>query len=158
VRQIQFSLFTPQIGETSREILSPELRRRAVRELDRLRRLFPMLRLNGRMLEAMLNPPANPSVCAFARLTTTVSADLKSRIEPCQFGGRPDCSQCGCLATMGLEAVLQYRLAAGIRVKGLFEASMAVGEAIRNAWPGRRQATAEGGFVSPASAKIDGSP
>jgi sulfatase maturation enzyme AslB (radical SAM superfamily) len=136
VRQIQLSLFTPQVGETSREILSPELRRRAVRELDHLHRLFPMLRLNGRMLEAMLNPPANPSDCAFARLTTTVSADLKSRIEPCQFGGRPDCSQCGCLATMGLEAVLQYRLAAGIRVKGLFEASMAVGQVMRNGWPG----------------------
>jgi sulfatase maturation enzyme AslB (radical SAM superfamily) len=137
VEEVQFSLFTPQVGETSREILSPELRRRAVSEMDRLHRLFPRMRLNRRMLDAFLNPPGQPDQCAFARLTHTVSADLKSRIEPCQFGGTPECAQCGCLATMGLQAVLDYRLPVGVPVRPLFEASMAVGETVRRVRPER---------------------
>jgi sulfatase maturation enzyme AslB (radical SAM superfamily) len=131
VKEVQFSLFTPQLGETSREVLPPPLRRRAVSELDRLRRRFPAVRLNGRMLEAFLNPPDRPERCAFARLTHSVSADLQTRIEPCQFGGTPDCSQCGCLATMGLEAVLNYPLPLGVPVRTFFEASMAVGSSVR---------------------------
>ena len=131
VKEVQFSLFTPQVGETSQEILSPEVRQRAVAELERLHREFPALRLNGRMLEAFLNPPGHPDQCAFARLTHTISADLESRIEPCQFGGTPDCSQCGCLATMGLEAVLNYRLKIGVPVRTFFDASMAIGERVR---------------------------
>jgi organic radical activating enzyme len=131
VKEVQFSLFTPQVGETSREILSPGLRRKAVSELDRLHRRFPGLRLNDRMLRAFLNPPGRPERCGFARLTNTISADLRSRIEPCQFGGTPDCSQCGCLATMGLEAILDYRLPLGVPVRSVFDASMTVGEAAR---------------------------
>jgi sulfatase maturation enzyme AslB (radical SAM superfamily) len=132
VKEIQFSLFTPQVGETSREILSPEQRRRAIGELRRLHDLFPAsLRLNARMLEAFLRPPGRPESCAFAQLTHTFSADLETRIEPCQFGGNPDCSQCGCLATMGLEAILNYRLPVGVRVRTAFDASMAVGRAVR---------------------------
>jgi len=131
VTEVQFSLFTPQVGETSREVLAPEVRRRAVTELGRLHRKFPALRLNGRMLEAFMKPPGHPDDCAFARLTHTISADLESRIEPCQFGGNPDCSQCGCLATMGLEAVLNYRLKIGVPVRTFFDASMAIGERVR---------------------------
>jgi hypothetical protein len=108
-----------------------------VSELDRLHRQFPGIRLNWRMLEAFLNPPGRPDNCGFARLTHTVSADLKSPIEPCQFGGTPDCSQCGCLATMGLEAVLNYRLPVGVRVRTFFDASMAVGETVRRVRPDR---------------------
>jgi organic radical activating enzyme len=139
VREIQFSLFTPQVGEMSAEVLSPEQRSRAVSELGRLQPLFPMLRLNQRMLEAFRHPPQKPSACAFARLTHTVSADLESRIEPCQFGGTPDCSRCGCLATMGLEAILGHRLPGGLRVRALLDASTAVGEALHRAGVGPRR-------------------
>jgi sulfatase maturation enzyme AslB (radical SAM superfamily) len=137
VKEVQFSLFTPQVGETSQEILSPEVRQRAVTELERLHRLFPALRLNHRMLEAFLKPPGRPDECAFARLTHTISADLESRIEPCQFGGTPDCTQCGCLATMGLEAVLNYRLKIGVPVRTFFDTSMAIGETVRRLRPAR---------------------
>jgi sulfatase maturation enzyme AslB (radical SAM superfamily) len=153
VKEVQFSLFTPQVGETSREVLSPELRRRAVSELERLHRDFPALRLNGRMLEAFMNPPGHPDKCAFARLTHTVSADLESPIEPCQFGGSPDCTQCGCLATMGLEAVLNYRLKIGVPVRTFFDASMAIGERVRRLRPERPRQPGDPGAttVGPAA-------
>jgi hypothetical protein len=117
------------------------LRRRAVSELERLHGEFAALRLNGRMLEAFMNPPGHPDNCAFARLTHTISADLESRIEPCQFGGKPDCTQCACLATMGLEAILSYRLRVGIAVR-TFDASMAIG-GVRRFRPSRPRRAGE---------------
>ena len=36
----------------------------------------------------------------FAQATACVSADLRTPITPCQFGGQPDCSSCGCMALM----------------------------------------------------------
>ena len=43
----------------------------------------------------------SPDDCVFAQTTTCVSADFAHRITPCQFGGNPDCSQCGCMASAG---------------------------------------------------------
>jgi hypothetical protein len=54
-------------------------------------------------------------------------------ITPCQFGGTPDCSNCGCIASAGLAAVGRYRLPGGIVVGSIFEASFAVGELVRAA-------------------------
>jgi alpha-acetolactate decarboxylase len=42
-------------------------------------------------------PPSNPKECVFALTTQTLSADLKTKIVPCQFGGNPHCGSCGCL-------------------------------------------------------------
>ena len=53
------------------------------------------------LIEEYLNMPANPGECIFARTTRTVTADLKTEVGPCQFGGNPDCSQCGCIASAG---------------------------------------------------------
>jgi hypothetical protein len=74
----------------------------------------------------------------FAQTTTCVSADFEHRITPCQFGGHPDCSQCGCIASAGLAAVAAHRLPGGLRVGAIFEASLRVGRALRN----RREAVA----------------
>jgi hypothetical protein len=52
---------------------------------------------------------------------------LKRPITPCQFGGDPDCTQCGCMASAGLEAVGRYRLPGGIRPGALFWMSRRVG-------------------------------
>ena len=67
----------------------------------------------------------------FARVTKTVSADLKTIVEPCQLGGNPDCSQCECLGAVGLQAVAEYQLPLGMRIRPIFEASDAVGKAVR---------------------------
>ena len=130
VRSIRVSFFTPQVGETSEEILTPAMRRQTVAELDRIRGEFPKLLVNRGMLDAYLEPPRDPSRCVFARVTRCVSADLETSVTPCQFGGTPDCANCGCVASIALHAVGRHRLPGGVRVGRIFDASLKVGAAV----------------------------
>ena len=66
---------------------------------------FPKLQMPAALLDAYLDPPESPDDCIFAQTTDCVSADLQTRITPCQFGGTPDCANCGCMASAGLAAV-----------------------------------------------------
>ncbi|MGH7544030.1 MAG: radical SAM protein, partial [Gemmatimonadota bacterium] len=131
VAQIRISFFTPQMGETSREILTPEMRRRAVAELARLEGAYPKLLFGDGMRKAYLAPPQNPDECIFARITQCISADLKTVVTPCQFGGNPNCAECGCVASIGLHAIGRHRLAGGIPVGSIFDASFKTGSAVR---------------------------
>jgi len=128
VRQIWMSLFTPQIGETSYEILPRPARTQVVQELLELREAYPKLDMPRGVIEGFLNPPPSPDDCIFAKTTSTISADLKTRVGPCQFGGNPDCSQCGCIASVGLHQIGQHRLAGAIPVSWLFNTSYKVGQ------------------------------
>jgi MoaA/NifB/PqqE/SkfB family radical SAM enzyme len=130
VKRIWFSLFTPQKGATGPEILTPDKRAMVIRELGRLREIYPIIQLNKRMLEELAHPPQSPADCIFARTTTSISADLKTRITPCQFGGDPDCSQCGCMATMGMAAVGHYRLLPGVTAGDIFKVSELIGKGV----------------------------
>ncbi len=132
IKKIWFSLFTPQRGATDREILSPAQRIEVTEELRRLRRIFPKLDMHDILIDEIANPPSNPEECIFARTTKTISADLSTRITPCQFGGDPDCSQCGCIASMGLAAVGHYRVAGGLTAGHLFMASERFGSKLRS--------------------------
>jgi MoaA/NifB/PqqE/SkfB family radical SAM enzyme len=137
--QIWVSLYTPQIGEVSEERLLPADREKVVADLIRLRKKYPKLRMPEGMIKVYLTPPDSPSECTFAQTTTCFSADLKTNIAPCQFGGNPDCSQCGCIASAGLKAVGAHRIMGGtVRVGAIFETSLKVGQALRN----RREAIA----------------
>jgi sulfatase maturation enzyme AslB (radical SAM superfamily) len=128
VRKIWFSLFTPQVGAEAEEILSLDEREQVLAELTRLRSSFPKLKLPNAVIEGYRKPPRSPAECIFARTTINVTADLQSKITPCQFGGTPDCSQCGCLASAGLKAVTDYRLMGFIPVSALYNASDAIGK------------------------------
>jgi MoaA/NifB/PqqE/SkfB family radical SAM enzyme len=130
-RQIWFSLYTPQVGERSEEMLQPEDRQRVIEDLLSLRARYPAVRVPKAAIERYAEPPRSPDECIFARTTTCISADLARLITPCQFGGTPDCAQCGCMASAGLDAVGRHRLPAGITVGSLFNASMAMGRAVR---------------------------
>ena len=134
-KQIWMSLYTPQQGEVSAERLRPIDRERVVTDLTALRYRFAKLRMNEHILQAYSQPPASPEDCLFARTTTTISADLKTKITPCQFGGAPDCSNCGCLASAGLAAVGRYRLLGVIPVESIFGTSVAIGEQVRRLRP-----------------------
>lgn len=131
VRKVWFSMFTPQIGEQSEEILNPEQRRTAIRDLYDLRLRYPKLEMPEGMIRQFETPPASPSECIFAATTATISADLKTSISPCQFGGNPDCSSCGCIASMALAAVGAHKLGGVIPVGQIFRASARIGEAWR---------------------------
>jgi MoaA/NifB/PqqE/SkfB family radical SAM enzyme len=126
-KRIWFSLFTPQLGAVAPEILTPAQRRRAIEELLRLRMAYDLIHMDQRTIEEFRHPPASPADCIFARTTLTLSADLKTRITPCQFGGTPDCSQCGCMASMGLAAIGNLRVLPGVRARQLFAVSDLIG-------------------------------
>jgi MoaA/NifB/PqqE/SkfB family radical SAM enzyme len=128
IRKIWFSIFTPQMGDKDPEILSPEQRAAVVSDLLNLRKSFPKLDMAPEMIREFATPPKSPKDCIFARTTTSISADLSSLITPCQFGGTPDCSQCGCAASMGLAAVGAYKLGGFIPLKSIFDLSIRIGE------------------------------
>jgi len=130
---IWFSLYTPQKGEQSAEILLPEDRRRVVAEIASLRDRLPKLRdMRKGVLEGYLTPPTDPESCIFAKTTACLSSDLEKRITPCQFGGDPDCSQCGCIASAGLDAIGRYKVpGVGVKAGSLFWMSLKVGDGMR---------------------------
>lgn len=127
IQRVWFSVFTPQVGDERPEILQAEERRRAIRELTALRRDFRKLDMSDSLIRQFAAPPKSPGDCVFAQTTETISADLKTRIAPCQFGGNPDCSSCGCMASMGLAAIAEHRLAGVLPVGAIFKASLAIG-------------------------------
>jgi MoaA/NifB/PqqE/SkfB family radical SAM enzyme len=144
IKKIWFSIFTPQIGESLPEILTPGERAQAIADLIALRKLYPKLDMPVEMLRQFAKPPASPRDCIFAQTTTTISANLTSFITPCQFGGNPDCSQCGCAASMGLAAVGDHKLGGFLPIKPIFDLSLRIGRALSKAEP--RAAIAENPF------------
>jgi sulfatase maturation enzyme AslB (radical SAM superfamily) len=129
VKKVWFSLFTPQVGACDDEIIPADARPALLAHLSELGREFPKLVMPKEVTDGYLNPPQSPAECIFARTTLSLTADLKSRITPCQFGGTPDCKQCGCIASAGLKAVGDHRLLGFVPLKSLYNASDAVGKA-----------------------------
>jgi len=129
-RLIWVSLYTPQKGELSAERLTSADRERVLADLRRLRPRFSKLQMPDPMLSVYAQPPQSPAECVFAQTTECVSSDLERRITPCQFGGDPDCANCGCIASAGLEAIGRHRLRGGIQVGRIFYASLRVGRAV----------------------------
>lgn len=127
INRVWFSLFTPQHGAVGPEILTPEQRSFVVADLLRLRAKYPIVDMHESLIREMLTPPSSPADCIFARTTQTISADLNTKITPCQFGGDPDCGQCGCIASMGLAAVGHHRVLGGLTAGHLFRISDNIG-------------------------------
>jgi MoaA/NifB/PqqE/SkfB family radical SAM enzyme len=128
VLKVWFSLFTPQKGDQLPEMLQPQERERAIAEMMALRRRFPKLDMPESMIRQFRTPPRNAQECVFALTTQTLSADLKTKIVPCQFGGNPDCAACGCIVSMGLKAVAAHKLGGVIPVGAIFRASLKIGQ------------------------------
>ena len=127
-RLIWISLYTPQIGELSTERLTKEDRTRIIAEIRRLKPKFSKLQMLEGMLKVYADPPESPDDCIFAQTTECYSSDLERRITPCQLGGKPDCANCGCIATAGLEAIGRHKVKGTIPVGKIFYASLKVGQ------------------------------
>ena len=127
VRKIWMSIFTPQRGAANIECLTVDERRKVVEILRRIRRDQPKLDMPEPVINEFLAPPTSPERCIFAQTTQTLSADFTTRVEPCQFGGDPDCSRCGCVASMGLAAVGNRKLVGPITAGHIFWTSAAIG-------------------------------
>ena len=130
VKKVWFSLFTPQIGADDREILDPETRANVIDKLEILKKRFPKLDLPRQVIEGYRRPPASPDECIFSRTTLNLTANLEDKVAPCQFGGTPDCSQCGCMASAGLAAVGEYKLFRMLPLRKNYNFSNRVGKEV----------------------------
>jgi MoaA/NifB/PqqE/SkfB family radical SAM enzyme len=131
ILRVWFSLFTPQVGDAGMaEMLEPAQRSQAIADMLALRGIFPKLEMPEVLIRQFITPPRNPAECVFALTTRVLSADLKTSVTPCQFGGNPDCSNCGCIASMGLAAVAAHKLGGLVPVGAIFKASARVGRAL----------------------------
>jgi len=135
VRKVWFSLYTPQQGEISAERLTPADRARVIADIRALSARYPKLEAPEPLVDAYADPPESPEKCVFARTTTTVSADLTTRITPCQFGGTPDCANCGCVASAAAASVARYRIMGVVPVELIFAGSMRIGGRMRRLRP-----------------------
>jgi MoaA/NifB/PqqE/SkfB family radical SAM enzyme len=131
VSQIWISLYTPQVGEISAERLTKADRQTVVANLLAIRANYPKLRTPQGLLDSYVLPPHSPEECIFAKTTACVSANFEKPITPCQFGGNPDCANCGCIASAALAAVGRHRLPGGMKVGKIFEASFEIGNRVR---------------------------
>jgi sulfatase maturation enzyme AslB (radical SAM superfamily) len=137
IKKVWFSLFTPQIGDQLPEILSKEERFRVIEDMTQLRKQFPKLDMPEAVIRQFATPPQNPNDCVFALTTQTLSADLQTKITPCQFGGNPDCAACGCFASMGLASIAAHKLGGFLSVGAIFKASIIIGQ-----WRARTRSSA----------------
>jgi organic radical activating enzyme len=127
VNRIWVSVYTPQIGEQSAETLTLEDREALAERLPPLHRQYPKLLITEGMAQALLHPPSNPDDCLFSKMSANYSADLQSRVEPCVFGGAPDCSQCGCTISSALHWIRTVKVVGPLKVDHFVRSSIAVG-------------------------------
>jgi MoaA/NifB/PqqE/SkfB family radical SAM enzyme len=130
VNHIWVSTYTPQLGEESSEMLTRNDRATLFEWMPDWQRRFPKLLMTAAMVEAFARPPQKPSDCTFAKMSVNYSADLSTRVEPCILGGVPNCSQCGCAASVGFHALRHRPLIGPLKVGQLVKASVAVGATI----------------------------
>ena len=134
VHRIWMSVYTPQKGEQSPEMLTPSDRTRLAEAIPELAREYPKFLITSGMAQAILRPPESPGECAFARVSANYTADLRTRVRPCVFGGNPECSQCGCAISSALHWITNEKLGP-IRARSLFNGTLAIGSAMQRLRP-----------------------
>lgn len=154
VVRIWVSSYTPQKEERSEEILTAADHQRLVEELLSAQARYPKLLMNAGLGKSMLHPPSNPGNCLFSRMSVNYTADLKTRVEPCVFGGTPDCSRCGCAASTGLHWLKNIRLPVGVKIDTLARGSMAIG-ALASRFHGRDEAAGRPGGVKRKPVEVE---
>jgi len=131
VDHIWVSLYSPQMGEESAERLTAADRERIAAELPELRKSYPKLLLPKGVARAFVKPPASPEQCLFSKMSLNFSADLRTHVEPCVFGGTPDCTQCGCSISSALHWIRDIKVAGPLTIGHLVQSSLSVGTAVQ---------------------------
>ena len=127
VDHLWLSLYTPQLEEDSPEMLSSADRAHLAKALPALRSRYPKLLINEGIAATFIDPPQRPEECLFSKMSVNYSADLTSRVEPCVFGGTPDCKQCGCAMSSALHWIKSMKVAGPLRIGHLVRGSVAIG-------------------------------
>ena len=130
VVRIWVSLYTPQKDERSVEMLTGPERAAVAAELRTLQPQYPKLLMNGGIARAIESPPSTPRECIFAKMSTNYSADLETRVDPCIFGGAPDCSQCGCAISSSLHWLKTVKVGRLVKIETLVKGSVALGSVL----------------------------
>jgi MoaA/NifB/PqqE/SkfB family radical SAM enzyme len=140
VNFIWTSYYSPQTGEQSPEMLTPADREVLLRELPGLRRKYPKFLMNAGLATTYNAPPRNPDDCIFSTMSVNYTADMKTRVEPCIFGGNPDCSQCGCAISVALHWLGHRKLLGPLTVGHLVRSSVGIGSLVARLQPQHRAA------------------
>ena len=130
VDRIWVSVYTPQNGEESAERLTPQNRLALAEYFNANQGRYPKLTMHKGLMDAFLRPPASPSECLFAKLSLNYTADLRSRVEPCVFGGAPSCAECGCSMSMGMHWLGELKVGGGLHARHLIKSSLGIGRAV----------------------------
>jgi len=138
-RKIWFSLFTPQKGASTAERLTAGQRALAINRIAELRTAYPKVYAPGVLLSGLRRPPASPAECMFAQITQCFAPDLSTPVSPCQIGGNPECSECGCIAAAGFACIGNYRLGGILKLSDIFAVSRRLGSHFR----GRRNSAGQ---------------
>ena len=139
VRSIWTSVYSPQRGEQSAEMLTSEERERLGGTLVRLAAKYPKMTMKPGIARAYVKPPTSPAECTFAKMSVNYTADLKTRVEPCIFGGDPDCSQCGCAISAALHWMANLPVQGPFSMGHIVRSSMAIGSLLGRFRPGFRE-------------------
>ena len=127
VNRIWVSVYTPQVGEDSAERLLDADRKSLGDYFLSVGNRYPKLLMHRGLIDAFLVPPDSPATCLFSKLSVNYTADLKSRVEPCVFGGQPNCAECGCSMSMGMHWLGEYKIAGPLQARHLIGGSLAIG-------------------------------
>ncbi len=127
VHKIWFSIYTPQQGNRSPERLHPQDRETLFQALSAAAAGFPRCIYPAWCWRATAIRRARPRSVPSPGLTTCLSADLKTRVTPCQFGGSPVCAECGCVASAGMHTLAGFKLGGIIPLSTMLNSSIRLG-------------------------------
>jgi MoaA/NifB/PqqE/SkfB family radical SAM enzyme len=135
VQTIWVSIYTPQLKEESAERLTAKNREQLAQYFNNVEGRYNKLLMHKGLMEAFLHPPSSPASCLFSKLSVNYTADLKTRVEPCVFGGEPNCAECGCSISLGMEWIGEIKVAGPLRIKHFIRGSIAAGRAMHRFTP-----------------------
>jgi sulfatase maturation enzyme AslB (radical SAM superfamily) len=130
VSRILVSLYSPQRGEHSPEMLPAERKPEVADRLHVLSQTYRKLLAPRCITDAFVHPPDSAAHCVFARISRNYSSDFETAVQPCILGGDPDCEQCGCAVGAALHGVADVSLAGPLRVRHLINWSTGIASAV----------------------------